>query len=57
MNYLKEGTNLDHVRRGKGEPLVQTDILVHVRVKDLEELEGSVSNILDVVPKRRGDIT
>jgi hypothetical protein len=50
-------TYLDHVRRGQGEPLVQTDILVDIRVEDLEELQCGISDILNVMTKGRRDVT
>lgn len=50
-------TNLDHIRRRQSEPLVQADVLVDVRLEDLEELEGGIADVLDVVSERRRDIS
>ena len=52
--YSVEGgteTDLDHVGRGKREPLVQTDVLVDVRVEDLKVLHRRVTCVLYVVPE------
>ena len=50
-------THLDHVRRSERKPLVQTDVLVHVGVEDLEVLHRGVASVLDVMSEGRGDVS
>jgi hypothetical protein len=48
---------LDHRGGSKRKPLVERDILIFVRVEDLEELKGRVSDVLDVVSERGRDVS
>lgn len=55
---LKQGyADLDHVRRRQGEPLVQADILVQIRVEDFKEFQSGVTDVLNIVSERGGNIS
>lgn len=64
VNFVSGYWKLKHVKAylyhlwgSERQPLIQRDVFILIRVEDLEELEGSITDILGVVPERWGDVT
>ncbi|ELU44353.1 hypothetical protein AG1IA_01616 [Rhizoctonia solani AG-1 IA] len=56
LNFLQLRDGLVIELRSQCEPLVETDILVHIGLEDIEILQGRVSNVFNIVAEGRRDV-